>query len=353
MKLFAHSVADQPEECWEVLAHHLDAVGKRAAGFAAHFGAEAMAQVMGQLHDIGKCSDAYQRYIRQPEGEGAAQGPDHSTAGAQEAMRAFGNQIGRLMAFGIAGHHGGLMDGAELSVRRDKAVEDYAGWEIHAGPLPTTEAVQDIPLKANAIDPSFSLSFLARMAFSCLVDADFLETERFYSLSRGETPPGRGGVLQRCHLDTVRTHMAGQRRDDTEVNRLRSIILDHANGRATLPPGLFTLTVPTGGGKTLTSLSFALEHALAHGLRRVVYVIPFTSIIEQTAAVFREQVGLGEEAVLEHHSSFDWDQKRPGGDNDSEQEGAGGLAKLRRDAENWDAPIIVTTAVQFLSLIHI
>lgn len=347
MQRYAHSVRGQPENAWEPLAHHLAAVGERAAGFAAHFGAEAMARAMGLLHDIGKCSDAYQRYIRQPDGEGAARGPDHSSAGAQEAVQAFGAGWGRLMAYGIAGHHGGLMDGADLSARLVKQVEGYDGWRNHVGELPAAEALSGIRPAPNGIDPAFSLAFLARMAFSCLVDADFLETERFYRLAEGEGPPPRGGTVQRHHLDAVRAHMARCRRDDTEVNRLRSAILDHANGKAALPPGLFTLTVPTGGGKTLTSLSFALEHALAHGLRRVVHVIPFTSIIEQTAAVFRDEVGLGEGAVLEHHSSFDWDRKPPETGNDAEGEGAAGLAKLRRDAENWDAPIVVTTAVQF------
>lgn len=305
-----------------------------------------MAKAMGLLHDIGKCSEAYQLYIQEPDGEGPRKGPDHSTAGAREAERVFG-KFGRLMAFGIAGHHGGLMDGADLTPRLGKALEDYAGWEDHAGPLPEARVVAAAPLIPNAIDKAFSPAFLARMAFSCLVDADFLETERFYALSRGDQPPKRGGVVEQHHLDAVRSHMARHRRDDTAVIRLRSAILDHANSKACLPPGLFTLTVPTGGGKTLTSLSFALEHAMRYGLRRVVYVIPFTSIIEQTAAVFREQVGLGRDAVLEHHSSFDWDRKPPPTGNDDEEEGAQGLAKLRRDAENWDAPIVVTTAVQF------
>lgn len=114
------------------------------------------------------------------------------------------------------------------------------------------------------------------MLFSCLVDADFLETEAFYARSRGEEPPQRGGALTPEHIEHVRDFVARHRRDDTPVNRLRSEILDHADAKAALPPGLFTLTVPTGGGgKTLTSLSFAMRHAAAHGLRRVIYVIPF------------------------------------------------------------------------------
>jgi CRISPR-associated endonuclease/helicase Cas3 len=349
MRLFAHSVANQPEIEWEPLSAHLSAVGAQAAKFAACFDAEPMARISGLLHDIGKCSAAYQRYIRQPDGEGASRGPDHSTAGSKEAVRLFGRGLGRLMAFGIAGHHGGLMDGADLTARLEKPVEDYSGWEDQAGDLPAMTGLSAMRFGrgVNDIDKSFTPAFFTRMVFSCLVDADFIETERFYARSRGEACPPRGGSLSDQHRDILRVYLAGHRRDDTAVNRLRSKILDHANAKAVLSPGLFTLTVPTGGGKTLTSLSFGMEHAAIHGLHRVIYVIPFTSIIEQTAAVFREQVGLGADAVLEHHSSFDWDRAAPSLGNDVEGEGAQGLSKLRRDAENWDAPIVVTTAVQF------
>ncbi|PWR18366.1 CRISPR-associated endonuclease Cas3'' [Zavarzinia compransoris] len=350
---FAHSVEGLPETSWEPLSLHLSAVGKRAAEFALWFGASTLALAMGLLHDIGKFSAAYQSYIRRPREAGGPKGPDHSTAGAKEAVQLYG-LYGRLMAFGLAGHHSGLMNGsgydgvgACLADRLGKGVEPYDGWQPHVADLPDLEAVKrGLPeLKPNGIAAGFEFSFFIRMLFSCLVDADFLETERFYATASGITPPGRGGTVETKHLEIVRAHRAKARGDGGKVNRLRSKILDHAVGKADLPPGLFTLTVPTGGGKTLTSLRFALEHALRHRLRRVVYVIPFTSIIEQTAQVFREEVGLGD-AVLEHHSSFDWDRDRPASD-DEEGEGAAGLAKLRRDAENWDAPIVVTTAVQF------
>lgn len=349
--MYAHSLEDAPEDRWEPLSHHLKQVSERAGGFGRTFGAALPAQIMGALHDIGKCAEAYQRYIRTPRTSDAqARGPDHSTAGAQVAMRLFGKTIGRLMAFGIAGHHGGLMDGATLTERETKLVEDYAGWEAHAPPLPDPAALVAslTKPKRNAIEPAFSLFFLARMLFSCLVDADFLETEGFYAAAAGLSPPERGGRIDRCHRDAVRAYMALHRRDDTAVNQLRSRVLDHAMSKAGLAPGLFTLTVPTGGGKTLTSLSFALEHAMTHGLERIVYVIPFTSIIEQTAEVFRTALGAelaGD--VLEHHSSFDWEDRAPASDGDSEGEGSSGLAKLRRDAENWDVPVVVTTAVQF------
>jgi CRISPR-associated endonuclease/helicase Cas3 len=342
-----------PERTWEPLSHHLAAVGGSAAAFAEPFGCSRIAMAMGLLHDIGKCAAAYQAYIRWPRGAGGPKGPDHSSAGAKEAVTAYGKRMGRLMAFGIAGHHAGLMDGAghepgTLPGRLSKPVEEYAGWREHVGELPSPAALTQgvAPPRANAIEPTFSASFLVRMLFSCLVDADFLETEAFYAKAYGDDRPARGGSLEVQHREAVRAYMARHRRADTPVNRLRSAILDHANAKAPLPPGLFTLTVPTGGGKTLTSLSFAMEHALAHGLRRIIYVIPFTSIIEQTAQIFREDVGLGD-AVLEHHASFDWEKRTPATDNDAEQEGPAGLAKLRRDTENWDAPIVVTTAVQF------
>jgi CRISPR-associated endonuclease/helicase Cas3 len=352
MQRFAHSVEGKPEQDWEPLSHHLAAVGKLASHFAEAFGCSCIALTMGLLHDIGKRSVAYQAYIRRPRDMAGSKGPDHSTAGAKEARTLYGDKMGRLMAFGIAGHHSGLMNGAghdagNLERRLSKNVENYDGWRDHVGDLPPTDALtgEFSSLTPNDIEPTFSVGFRIRMLFSCLVDADFLETEAFYAQARGEARPPRGGVLRPEHLDRVRAFMAKHRRDDTPVNRLRSQILDHANGKAGLPPGLFTLTVPTGGGKTLTSLSFAMEHARTHGLRRIIFAIPFAAITEQTAEIFREDIGLGQD-VLEHHSNFDWDQRPPAGDNDSEGEGAAGLAKLRRDAENWDAPIIVTTAVQ-------
>lgn len=351
--MFAHSLPTGHDTTnWELLSDHLQRVGSRAAGFAEPFSSSRLALAAGLLHDIGKCSADYQDYIR----GGQAKGPDHSTAGARAAVAEYGKN-GQLLAFAIAGHHSGLMDGSghagkgrALSDRlnhEDYAIPDHEGWRDHAVGLPSSSDLR--PDKSFAENPDhrgFHKAFLARMLFSCLVDADFLETERFYTAAAGLPPPARGGTISQTHRGCIRAHMAKHRRADSAVNRLRAEILDHAVGKAALAPGLFTLTVPTGGGKTLTSLSFALEHALAHDLRRIVYVIPFTSIIEQTAQVFRDEVGMGSD-VLEHHSSFDWDRREPAREEDVEGEGAAGLAKLRRDAENWDAPIIVTTAVQF------
>ena len=193
------------------------------------------------------------------------------------------------------------------------------------------------------------------MLFSCLVDADFVETERFYASQEAKRDPNftRSGFSTIPALASrLSAYLKKAPRENTPINQLRARVLAHVIGKVGQSPGLFTLTVPTGGatggGKTLISLAFALEHACHHGLRRVIHVIPFTSVIEQTAAVFRD--ALGDEDVLEHHASFDWEAGLPSRTRPGEVEsgeGRLGLAKLRRAAENWDAPVVVTTAVQF------
>jgi len=354
--MFAHSLDGRPASEWEPLSHHLAAVGQRAAGFAAAFGWSEPARVAGLLHDIGKCSPAFQAYIARPQDEaaGGKRGPDHSTAGARVADKVYGRMLGRLLAFAIAGHHAGLADAADLERRLDEAgytLEPYDGWEAHSGAMPEPKALLGSMRKpAFGAHPGFYQAFLARMLFSCLVDADFLETEAFYARARGE-PVERGGHASLQTLrERLRHHMAARRAEapDTSVNALRARVLDHAVRKAALAPGLFTLTVPTGGGKTLASLSFALEHAISHGMERVIYVIPYTSIIEQTAKVFRDALGTRDD-VLEHHASFDWERAAASRDDvpRADDEGPGGIEKLRRAAENWDVPIVVTTAVQF------
>ena len=348
--IFAHSLQNRPIEFWEPLSHHLAAVGNRAAQFAASFGWQEAARVAGKLHDIGKCSAAFQAYIRRaPEGEERTRGPDHSTAGARVAADTYGTRgLGRLLAFAIAGHHSGLADFPDLErrLKPEHQIEPYSEWQAHAGILPDLAALRYTRPFVKSADKGFEQVFLTRMLFSCLVDADFLETERFYAKAKGD-PLERGGHL---NLDTLRRRLRAYmaqlhaEADPTPVNTLRAEVLEKVVERATSSQGLFTLTVPTGGGKTLASLSFALEHAALHGLHRVVYVIPFTSIIEQTAQVFRDAFDSSDD-VLEHHASFDWERAAETRRDDGE--GPDGLSKLRRAAENWDVPIVVTTAVQF------
>lgn len=249
-----------------------------------------------------------------------------------------------MLAFLVAGHHAGLSDGSKLNDRLADSyrIEPFPGWREQTGELPATLMPDRRPQLSR--HPGFGQAFLTRMLFSCLVDADFLETERFYAEATRE-PVARDGFMPLTELrERLHRYMAGLRSEGTDaVQTLRAEVLRHAIAKAAAAPGLFTLTVPTGGGKTLASLSFALEHALVHGMRRVIHVIPFTSIIEQTADVFRDALDTRDD-VLEHHASFDWETARQLAEDD---EGRDGLTKLRRASENWAAPIVVTTAVQF------
>lgn len=341
---FAHSVSGQAEEHWEPLSVHLDLVGRTAAGLAAKFGAGDAAYVAGLLHDIGKNSAAYQAYIR-----GNAASPDHSTAGAVEAVRLFPGPVGRLIAFAIAGHHSGLADGAgatkSLDARLRREPPDYRGWERHVPTLPSN-AIPGLP--DNRTDFAYTLGFLGRMIFSCLIDADSTEAEQFYAAVEGVARE-RGGHASITELrDRLDAYMARFAGTSGPLNAHRAAILAHARAKSALARGLFTMTVPTGGGKTLASLAFALDHAVHHGLERVIYVIPYTSIIEQTAAIFCDALkdDTGESPdVLEHHGNFDWDVAETEGERDI-------VSKLRRAAQNWDVPVVVTTAVQFFESLH-
>ena len=356
---YAHSAQDKlgnllPYEHWQTLQSHSVNVGEMAAEFARVFGAQEIACQTGQLHDLGKYSEPFNRRLH------GGPSVDHATAGAKVAIERWGDVIGKLMAFCIAGHHAGLANGNGEGDNRRTLKQRLAlqfGADIPAldnqwqQEIKLPQNLSAPPLKADVHHPFFSYAFFTRMLYSCLVDADYLDTEAFYLNLENKTVE-RGGypdlnALQHNFnqfINNFRRRIA-QAPEQTEaekrnaaLNRLRSEILDHAVEQAAQPQGLFTLTVPTGGGKTFTSMAFALEHAKRHGMRRVIYVIPFTSIIEQNAAEFRKAFGkLGEQAVLEHHSTFD----------DGKLQNEATKDKLRLASENWDVPIVVTTAVQF------
>lgn len=341
---YAHSGLNPDKSDWQTLPSHLQAVGRLAAEAAAHFGAEKLAEAAGLLHDLGKYSEEFQRRIAGDYGR-----VDHSTRGAQLACERYGH-IGTLLAYGIAGHHAGLANGKDAGERTPLTER------LKADPpklLPAWEAEISLPQKEELQLPQhfqprkeraqFQQAFLARMLFSALVDADFRDTEAYYAHLEGRTPGRERPVPTLAALRTELDKYLSGFQANSEVNRIRAEILAAVRGHAPEPAGLFSLTVPTGGGKTLASLAFALDHAIALGLRRIIYVIPFTSIVEQNARVFRQALGpLGEMAVLEHHSAFVEDDTRR--ESPDQYQGA---RKLRLAMENWDAPIIVTTAVQF------
>lgn len=254
------------------------------------------------------------------------------------------------MAYGIAGHHAGLANGRDpgsrtaLDGRLAADLPDLFNDYLKDLVLPTTaKEMEPTRWKQNAERPQFQLSMLTRMIFSCVVDGDYLDTDRFYAKTE-DRPLDRD--TPKPTLIELRAKLGAYLNAFAVVNPIdttRALVLSHARSHAGDRIGMFSLTVPTGGGKTLTSLAFALDHAIAHGLDRVIFVIPFTSIVEQNAAVFKQAFGdLGDAAVLEHHSAF---VPTPG-------ENAEAAAKLRVVMDNWDAPVIVTTSVQFFESLY-
>ncbi len=349
MQYFAHSGASESRDDWQPLSEHLEETARRAAAFLEAVGLGPIAKLAGLLHDLGKFNPDFLRRL-----SGESIRVDHSTAGAKAAIERYGGgdarkaSLGKMLAFAIAGHHAGLADGVG-GQRRPRPLEARLSADV---PDPDRVWQQEIelpelpplPLQPQSRERAgFCGAFATRMIFSALVDADYLDTEAFFTGLEGR-PVERGGHPP---LDVLLGRLEAHLRElmsnanDTAVNRLRREVLEHSRGQAAEAPGLFTFTVPTGGGKTLSSLAFALEHAIRHGLERVIFVIPYTSIIDQTAQVFREAL-VGEGAgpadfVVEHHTGFD--EEDPGVRD--------GSAKLRLAMENWDAPIIVTTGVQF------
>ena len=355
-RYYAHSREGTAEAEWQLLKDHLVATGNLAFELGHDAGVSQLAQVAGLLHDIGKYSQAFQDRLR-----GSKRKVDHATAGAREVMALFPNSpqkdFADLLSYCIAGHHSGLpdygsmgdmdSDGTLLARREKKKLEDYGAYksEIETASLQfQTPRIKPSCFRFGERErayPGFSVSFLTRMIFSTLVDADWLETERYML---GETKPRGQYASIEALAHEFEQYMQRFANPQSAINRKRTETLHACIAKADQKPGFFTLTVPTGGAKTLTSMAFALKHAVAHGLSRIIYVIPFTSIIEQNAAVFRAALGpLGQENVLEHHSNLDWEQLRENADD----EGDSVSEKLKLAAENWDIPIVVTTNVQF------
>jgi len=346
------------------LVDHLREVARRAAQ-AAPPGAQPWAHLAGIWHDLGKFRPGFQRYVRQDgdahiEGRGVGQrDKSHSAAGALHALHALqqhfgesGRQAGWLLAHLIAAHHAGLYDAANLKERligsgkADSECEQHQAVDACAARAPELLALpealnaksllQDVPGLREG-EPLAQALWL-RMLFSALVDADFLDTEAYLDRGRAERRAGFPPLAEYLarldpHLEDMSAQVHAAGRADDPVMRARAQVLADCRAAATLPPGVFSLQVPTGGGKTLASLAFALRHAVAHGMDRVIVAIPYTSIVEQTAEVL---AGIfGRENVVEHHSQAD-------------SAASDETAHSRLACENWDAPLIVTTNVQLL-----
>ncbi len=312
---------------------HCQNVAHLAAGFAAQFDREAEGERAGLLHDAGKTAQDGQRRILY-----GGRKVDHATAGAK-LLYEHGDPFGAMC---VAGHHCGLQDyGSRVaSTPHDRTfcgrMQLKPKYDRQVVELPQVEN----PLELHFDGPeAFRDAFHIRMLYSCLVDADFLDTEAFMlGTARVHHYDGIEVLLSRFHA-YIKPWL--DQEAESDLNAKRTKILQNCldKGRE-VPTGLYSLTVPTGGGKTTASMGFALEHAMATGKRRIIYVIPYTSIIEQNADVFRKILGANN--VLEHHASYE------GYEGESDEE----LRMEQLAAENWDAPVVVTTAVQFFESLY-
>ncbi|MEO5352188.1 MAG: CRISPR-associated helicase Cas3' [Magnetococcus sp. XQGC-1] len=357
-KFYAHS--GNFHDRWHFLAAHLGSVAERAQAFAQGLPWEGEAGLAGLYHDLGKYGDLFQARLR---GEG--RGLDHWSAGAWTVLLAH-RSIAAALA--IQGHHIGLQQGDLHSLKQldlGRLARDHPlGKRLTAsGHAELKERLRldglspVAPVALPNATPAVTLARMleVRLLFSALVDADFLDTEaHFQGDARGKRERLGGPLLEPeralagvlAHLESLRAGSVAH----SQVAAVRDSLLTDCLRSAEAEPGLFTLTAPTGSGKTLAMLAFALRHAVRHGLRRVVVVIPYLSIIEQTVAIYREILSpiFGGEYVLEDHSLADRGQE----ENQEDAEGtSAALSAARRRgllAENWDAPLVVTTSVQLL-----
>lgn len=336
---------------WNLLDTHLRQVGEMAQKFADVFGDGSLAYLLGLAHDLGKANPAFQRYLLAQAKEERCERTPHAWAGAA-IFSEYRNSIPWAeICLPIAGHHSGLGEEGLVANRVDaklRANEDF----VDNLRLMLVEMIkEDAKRFSNGLaieleSDVYKRELRIRMLFSALIDADWLATEAHFSWKNTELRAGWPEIdelWRRFEADQKRLMAGVADANGTRlINRVRNEVYECCLEASILEPGFFRLTVPTGGGKTRSSLGFALRHCLTHGWRRVVIAIPYTSIIDQTAQVCREI--LGDDAVLEHHSQIDYNERNqsPGGSKGSDEM----PRRLELASENWDAPLIVTTTVQ-------
>jgi len=353
---YGHSLQGRDVGEWELLTDHLQLVEDYATLFAEKLNAEDWACLLARWHDLGKFDIRFQNYLLKENGflahlEGSDHGKvNHSSFGAQHAVDQFqGRELlfGYLLAYCIMGHHAGLPDYSDLNPDQKKASALIKRLQNAETRIPLDDIPEQIhqrqPLQMPAITFSnnqlaFQLGFWTRMLFSCLVDADYLATEAFMSPDRTRSRPQPFSHWKELSAE-LETHLNQKSNAPaTPLQQIRKNILLTCQKAAECSPGFFSLTVPTGGGKTLSSLAFAVRHLEQYNKDRIIYAIPFTSIVEQTAGVFRDVFrDLPESTIIEHHYNVDPQQEN---------------YSSRLATENWDAPLIVTTNVQLLESLY-
>lgn len=333
---YAHSANDGGE--WHGLADHLAAVAETAGRFCEPFASHDPAYYSGLWHDVGKFDPEFQSYLAGKR----KQGPDHKGAGAQLALQHCGP-----LAMLVQGHHGGL-----------RAFKELQGWTNEKGNASAATAaiaaarhnIPDLVPIANLRPPAWvnksktTAEMWLRMVFSALVDADFLDTERHFQAGKSAQRASTFSMSELWNRFQER-HQARMRANEpiSNVDQIRTEVYEACKSAAGQPSGIFRLAVPTGGGKTLSAMGFALRHAVEHEMERVIVAVPFVSITQQTTAEYRrflEDPADEEMVVLEHHSSVET--------NDADEFDPS-AAWARLASENWDCPIVVTTTVQLFN----
>lgn len=329
-EIISHLYQDKSDGHWVIQSNeeHTAGVAERASRFANEFGMASWGKTLGLLHDKGKESNAFQQHIRKDSGYApetkVAEDYHHAYIGGIIARNLYGKNFDNFLTNQIISHHTGLHDSDELDKKLCKEIPQEIDTHINKIKLNRPPA--------NIAPNDFH--HLARMLYSCLVDADFLDTEVFMDKESSALRNNKASMS--TLLPMLEKYLSDLKKDakDTEVNRIRNLVQEQCLKMSKTPIGFYSLTVPTGGGKTLSSLLWAMKHAIHNGQKRIIIAIPYTSIIMQTADILRKI--FGEENVLEHHSNI-----APEAINDEIMQ-----EKLKLATENWDYPIIVTTNVQ-------
>ena len=350
MEYYAHitQTSDNEKELRvQTLEAHSAHVAELAAQFAAEFGCGDIARIMGLLHDKGKEQAEWQKYIQgvtgyNPKYANIKSGPNHAYVGALLAHKQY-PAFTSFLAYPIMGHHAGLYNYYDYDeIINRKAIPsdintEELGISLHA-------------LNFKSIKP-YEYNHIIRMFFSCLVDADRLDTEAFTNPKQAVLRFGKKTLQELAslldkYLANKQNEIKEKQQENTIVNLVRNQVQQECRKKSIGEPGFYSLTVPTGGGKTLSSLVWAINHAIHHGKKRIIIAIPYTSIIVQTAQVLRE--AFGDENVLEHHSNISYESLC-----DKEEKDEGKLTQqMKLATENWDYPIIVTTNVQLFESMY-
>ncbi|MFW6029041.1 MAG: CRISPR-associated helicase Cas3' [Halanaerobiales bacterium] len=334
LKYIAHTQNDKGE--YHLLKNHLESTAQLAYEFTEKWSMGDLGYIAGLIHDLGKYSDAFQNYLKN-----SSPGVEHAIAGAVYLTKNKVTKYAQLITFIIAGHHAGLHNLTDLkSSLKNKSDKDFVSESISRFKENFSFAFENKNKMKIDINNQLELEFFIRMMFSALVDADFLDTERHFDINKHMLRnEGNYNLNKLWHTFDADQKILERKAGNKELNIIRNNIYNCVLDKAEDENKFYSLTVPTGGGKTRTGLGFALKHAVYNNMDRIIVVIPYTNIIEQTAKVYKKI--LGNENVLEHHTTFKF----------NENENKNNIGKIKLATENWDMPVVVTTSVQFFESI--